>query len=268
MALYQQGEIHRLRGEYAEAEEAYSGASRGGYDPQPGLALLRAAQGRLSAAMTAIDRALHATTEHWQRAQLLPACIEIMVEAGDVEAACRACDELDEVAIKCASSELDAIAAGARAALALAAGDAQAALLAVRPTFQLWQQADAPYMLACARVLAGLACRALGDEEGSRLELDAARILFTQLGAAPDLARIDALARSGVSPRSHGLTRRELQVLQLIAAGKTNKAIAAQVFLSEKTIDRHVSNILAKLDVPSRAAATARAYQCQLIRSS
>jgi DNA-binding CsgD family transcriptional regulator len=268
MALYQQGEIHRLRGEDAQAEEAYSGASRGGYDPQPGLALLRAVQGRLSAAASAIVRALQATTDPMQRAHLLPAYIEIMLQKGDVEAAGSACDELNQVAIKCASNELDGIAAAARAALALAMGDAQGALLAVRPTYQRWQQADAPYLLARARVLAGLACAALGDEEGSRLELDAARILFTRLGALPDLARIDALAGSGVSARSHGLTRRELQVLQLIADGKTNKAIAAQLVLSEKTIDRHVSNILAKLDVPSRTAATARAYQYQLIRSS
>ena len=110
-----------------------------------------------------------------------------------------------------------------------------------------------------------LACRAFGDDEGARLELEAARAVFEQLGAAPDLARIDSLAK-GTSPgRPHGLTPRELQVLLLVAAGKTNKAIATELFLSEKTVDRHVSNIFNKLDVPSRAAATAYAYKHKLI---
>ena len=114
------------------------------------------------------------------------------------------------------------------------------------------------------RVLVGLACRALGDEDTAALELDAARSVFEQLGAAPDLARVDALSRSGVRRRS-GLTPRELQVLRLVAAGATNKAIAAELVLSERTVDRHVSNILTKLRVPSRAAATAFAYERKLV---
>ena len=266
-ALYQQAEIHRLRGDFAAAEDDYRNVSLGGCDPQPGLALLRAAQGQLQAAVTGIDRALCATREPLQRARLLPASIEIALAAGNIDAALRACGELEEIANRCGSNELDAIAATARAALALAAGDAQAALVSSRRAAQAWQQAEAPYMIARARTLTGLACRALGDDDGSRLELDAARILFAQLGAAPDLARVDALADGKAAMRPSGLTRRELQVLRLIAAGKTNKAIAAELFLSEKTIDRHVSNILAKLDAPSRAAATACAYERRLIQS-
>ena len=265
-ALYQQAEVHRLRGEFAAAEHAYRRASRRGCDPQPGLALLRAAQGRMDAAATAIVRALHAATGRWQRARLLPACVEIMLAAGDADEARRACRELQDIATAFDSGELDAIAAYAQGSLDLAEGDAEAALGSLRRAARLWQQAEAPHMVARVRVLAGLACRALGDTEGGELELDAARIAFERLGAAPDLSRIDVLARGSPSAGPHGLTRRELQVLRLVATGKTNKAIAAGLFLSEKTIDRHVSNILAKLDVRSRAAATAFAYERQLIQ--
>jgi DNA-binding CsgD family transcriptional regulator len=157
------------------------------------------------------------------------------------------------------------MAAQARGAVELAEGNAQAALGSLRRAWQVWEQVEAPHLAAQLRVLIGLACRSLGDEDGSRLELDAARAVFEELEAAPDLARLDALM-AGASPgRAHGLTRRELEVLRLVAAGKTNKAIAASLFLSEKTVDRHVSNIFTKLDVPSRAAATAYAYEHKLV---
>ena len=265
-ALYQEAEVHRLRGEFAAAEDGYRRASECGCDPQPGLALLCAAQGRADAAAGAIGVALRATTERLKRARLLPAAVEILLEAGDVDAARRACEELEDIAGSFDSGELDAIAASARAALELATGDAQAALVSSRRAAQVWQRNEAPYMAARARALAGLACRALGDTEGARLELDAARLGFERLGAAPDLARLDSLADAAAASRPHGLTARELQVLRLVAAGKTNKAIAAELFLSEKTIDRHVSNIFAKLDVASRAAATACAYEHKLIQ--
>jgi ATP/maltotriose-dependent transcriptional regulator MalT len=266
-ALYLEAEVHRLRGALAAAEEAYRGASRLGVDPQPGLALLRAAQGRAAAAMSAIERALRETTDRWGRARLLPAGVEIMLAAGDLDAARRACDELADLACICASAELDALAAAARSAVALAEGDAHAALVLARRAVALPRADEAPYRVARARVLAGVACRALGDEDGSRLELDAARTLFERLGAAPDVARIDALSADGRRERWHGLTPRELQVLRLVAAGKANKGIGAELVLSDRTIERHVSNILAKLDVPSRAAATAYAYEHGLIRS-
>jgi DNA-binding CsgD family transcriptional regulator len=185
--------------------------------------------------------------------------------AGDVQDARTACRELEEIAASFDTGVLGALAAHARGAVELAEGDASAALGSLRQAWQVWQQIEAPYVAARVRVLIGLACRALGDDDGGGLELDAARAVFDQLGAAPDLARIDALAQ-GVPPgHPHGLTPRELQVLRLVATGKTNKAIAAELFVSEKTIDRHVSNIFIKLDVPSRTAATAYAYEHKLV---
>ena len=129
----------------------------------------------------------------------------------------------------------------------------------------MWQELEAPYEAARTRVLVGLACRALGDHDTAALELEAARSVFAELGAAPDLARVDSLARPEDTSDTHGLTARELQVLRLVAAGRTNKAIAAELVVSERTIDRHVSNIFAKLRVPSRAAATAFAYEHRLV---
>jgi DNA-binding CsgD family transcriptional regulator len=206
-----------------------------------------------------------ATADRLQRTKLLPAHIEIALAAGDLQEARTACRELEEIAASLDTAVLGAMAAHARGAVELADGDASAALGSLRQAWQVWQQIEAPYAAARVRVLIGLACRTLGDDEGAGLELDAARAVFEQLGAAPDLASIDSLIRGAFSGRPHGLTPRELQVLRLVAAGKTNKAIAAELFLSEKTVDRHVSNILTKLDVPSRAAATAHAYQHELI---
>jgi DNA-binding CsgD family transcriptional regulator len=263
-AFYQEAEVHRLRGDFAAAEAAYRSASQKGHEPQPGLALLRLSQGRTGAAAAAIRRVMAVTTGRLQRTALLPAYVEIMLAAGEVPEARSASRELEETAQSIESDVLGAIAAQAKAAVDLAEGNAPSALGALRPALQIWQQAEAPYLAARVRVLLALACRALGDDEGAGLELDAARRVFAQLGAAPELARIDALART--APRdSRGLTARELQVLRLIAAGKTNKGIAAELSLSEKTVDRHVSNIFNKLDVPSRAAATAYAYEHRLI---
>jgi DNA-binding NarL/FixJ family response regulator len=147
----------------------------------------------------------------------------------------------------------------------LAKGDARAAMVALRAAGQVWRELDAPYEAARVRVLVGLGCRALGDEEAAAMELDAARGVFAQLGATPDLARLETLDRRAAASRSHGLTTRELQVLRLLAAGKTNHAIATDLVLAEKTVDRHVSNLYTKLGVSSRAAATAYAYQHRLL---
>ena len=147
----------------------------------------------------------------------------------------------------------------------MADDDARAALGSLRGALEAWRRVEAPYEVARVRVAVGLACRALGDDEGAGLELDAARTAFERLGAAPELARIDALTTDDRSRRVHGLTPRELQVLGLVAAGKTNKAIAVELFRSERTVERHVSNIFNKLDVRSRAGATAFAYEHKLI---
>jgi DNA-binding CsgD family transcriptional regulator len=264
-AFYQQAEVHRLRGKFDAANAAYRNASQGGCDPQPGLALLRMAQGRTNVAAAAIRRVVSATTDQSQRTRLLPAYVEIMLAVSDIETARSACRELADIAESFDSSVLTAMAAQARGAVELAEGDARAAFGSLRRAFEAWRQVEAPYESARVRVLMGMACRASGDDEGAGLELDAARVVFEQLGAAPDLARIDSLTKGAASGLSHRLTPRELQVLRLVAAGKTNKAIAAELFLSEKTIDRHASNIFNKLDVPSRAAATAYAYEHKLI---
>jgi DNA-binding CsgD family transcriptional regulator len=188
-----------------------------------------------------------------------------MLTAGDVEEARVACRELERIATRYGSDMLGAMAAYARGAGELAAGDAQAALIALRRASQVWQELEAPYEAARTRVLIGLACRALGDDDTAALELEAARGAFAELEAAPDLARVDSFAHRGRPVETHGLTPRELQVLRLVAAGETNRAIAAELVLSERTIDRHVSNIFTKLRLSSRAAATAYAYEHGLV---
>ena len=191
-ALYQQAEVHRLKGDFAAAEEAYRGASQLGLEPQPGLALLRLAQGPSDAAAIAIRRVASTTTDRLKRMGLLPAYVEIMLAAGDVQDARKACRELEDLARTFDTGVPDAIAAQARGAVDLAEGDAQAAIGSLRRAFDVWQRIEAPYAAARVRVLIGLACRALGDEDGAGLEIGAARSIFDRLGAAPDLARIDA----------------------------------------------------------------------------
>ena len=172
---------------------------------------------------------------------------------------------MEETAQTFGADVLQAMAAQARGALELAEGRAQAALGSLARAFEVWRQVEAPYEAARVRVLIGVACRSVGDEEAGGLELGAARAVFERLGAAPELARLDALAKPATRARRHGLTPRELEILRLVAAGKTNKAIATELSLSERTIDRHVSNILTKLDVPSRTAAAGFAYHHELL---
>jgi len=262
-AAYRQGEIRRVLGEDAAAEECYRDASRQGREPYPGLALLRLAQGRLDAAEAAIRRVEAEISAPGLRVALLRAYVEIMLAVDDRAAARAACDELDGLAEADGEGALVAIAAQARGALELAEGDARRAAAALRRAGEMWRQLDAPYELARTRALAARACRALGDDESAALELDAARTGFERLGARPDLERLDPLAASGGS--RHGLTARELQVLRHIATGDTNKAIAAELVLSVRTIDRHVSNIFTKLGVSTRAAAVARAHELGLL---
>jgi DNA-binding CsgD family transcriptional regulator len=265
VAFYQQGELHRLCGEFAQADEAYEQASRWGRDPQPGLARLRLAQGRVDAAEAAIRRAAAGAQERVARAHLLPAHVEIMCAAGDVRAARAAADELSEMADDLDAPLLRALATHAQGAVLLFEGDARAALGAQRQAWTAWQELEVPYEAAQARVLIGLACRALGDEETAEMELDAARSVFEQLGAVTDLERAHALSRKASAKPAGGLTARELEVLRLVATGKTNRSIAADLFLSEKTVARHVSNIFGKLGLSSRAAATAYAYEHDLV---
>ena len=264
-ACYLQGEVHRLRGEFGQAEVDYREASQLGLEPQPGWALLRLAQGKAAAAAAAIRRALGETTERARRAGLLPAYVEIMLSAGDVDEAGDACRELAELAADYESGLLEASAAQARGAVEFAAGNPAAALVSLRQAWQAWQELEAPYEAARTRVLVARACRALGDEDAFALELDAARSAFEQLGAGPDVAALDVFAGAGEAGAAHGLSPRELQVLRLVASGKSNREIAAALVISEHTVARHVQNIFTKLGVPSRTAAGAFAFEHDLV---
>jgi DNA-binding CsgD family transcriptional regulator len=262
-AFYMKGEIHRLRGELAEAEKSYLKSSQLGRDPQPGLAQLRAAQGRHRVAFHALKRLLGETTDPLSRARLLPPFLEICLELDELPEASAAATELDRIASEYESEALGAMSAHARGLWLLSRGDAQGALGPLRRAFYVWQRLGAPYLQARSQLALSRACQALGDSEGANLCLEAARTLFEALGAAHDLAAIDG--RRATPDSLQGLTPRELQVLRLVATGKTNRMIAEQLELSEKTIDRHVSNIYQKIDVNSRAAATAYAYEHALV---
>jgi DNA-binding CsgD family transcriptional regulator len=260
LALYRQAEVLRLCGELVAAERAYHDASRNGWEPQPGLAQLRLAQGKREAALAAIRRSCAEMTEPLKRAALLPARVEIALAAGGVEEARTACAELQELAKQYESAMLDAIVAHAEGAIALAEGEASAALGSLRRAQRLWLELDAPYEIARTRELMARACSALGDDEAGTLELEAARELFERLGAAPDLARISEPAAA-----QHGLSERELEVLRLVASGKSNREIASTLVISEHTVARHLQNIYGKLGLSSRAAATAFAFEHELI---
>jgi DNA-binding NarL/FixJ family response regulator len=264
-ALYRQGEIHRLRGDLEAAEACYREAHRWGSEPQPGLALLRLAQGRRDAAVAAIRRAVGESAEPLKRAALLPAYVEIMLQANDIESAGSASRRLEELARRQRSDALEAMSAHARGAVALAGEDPRTALIAARRAAETWRALKAPHDVARARMLIGLACRALGDDDTAALELEAARDVFAQLGAMPDVARVEALLPTTGLRGAHGLTARELEVLRLVAAGKSNREIALALVISERTVARHLQNIFAKLRVSSRTAAGAFAFEHDLV---
>ena len=264
-AYYQLGELQRLRGEFAEAEESYRKASESGRRPEPGLALLRLAQGRIDIAVGVLRRALDETQEPPARSRVLLAYVETMIASGDVISARAGAGELGQIAEFLDAPYLRAVAAWAAGAVLLAEGDARSALRDLRVAGSVWRELNAPYETARVRVLVSLACSALGDPETSAMELDGARKVFEQLGAKPDIQRLDVLARRPYGQAPGGLTAREVEVLRLVASGKTNRAIARRLSVSEKTVARHVHNTLTKIGVPSRAAATAYAYEKGLI---
>jgi DNA-binding NarL/FixJ family response regulator len=265
MAIYQQAELHRLRGQVHEAEGAYREASQWGHPPQPGLALLRLAQGRVVTAAAAIRAALDQAQDRLARAKVLVAYVEVVLAADDVPAARTAAEALSQIAADLGMPFLQAVAAQATGAVLLAEGDPPAALAALRRAWAAWQEIQAPYEAARARVLVGLAHRALGDTDTAEMELDAACRVFRQLGAAPEVARVEALSEMAAPTAAGGLTAREVQVLRLVAAGKSNRAIAADLGISQHTVARHVQTVFAKLAVSSRSAATAFAFQHGLL---
>ena len=260
-AAYVQGEMHRVAGDFAAAEKSFREANALGYEPQPGLALLRLAQGNPGSAAAMIRRAAGESTQMLRRARLLPAYVEITLAVGEFDRARAAVDELEVIASTVGGAAA-AMAACAKGALLVAREEPREALVALRPGMEEWQRLGVPYEVARARVLIGLACREVGDHDTAELELDTARAAFGQLGARPDQARVDALV--GRNGADEGLTAREIEVLRLVASGRSNSEIAAALVISEHTVARHLQNIFGKLGVSTRTAAAAYAFEHRL----
>ena len=265
MAFNAAGEVLRRMGDLAGAEDAFARAHELGYDPQPGLALVQHARGQTEAAAAALQLALaDRSRAGFPRAQLLAAQVEVALAVGDREAASSAADELEALAERVDTPALQAAAAKGRGAVLLAAGDPAGSVTRLRRAVATWQSLGAPYEAARARVLIAEAARQVGDEEGARLELEVACSVFHRLGASADERRAQELL-GRTKPDQGGLTARELEVLRLVAEGKTNKQVAAELVISDHTVARHLNNIYAKLAVTTRAAATAYAYTHDLV---
>lgn len=268
-AFYQQGEVHRLSGDWIRAEEAYREAAARGFEPQPGASLLRFARGDLSAAAAAIRRVESEARRQpipgagVRRVEILGAFVEIMLAADDLESARAAAKELIRIASEMQVPFVEAIAAQAEGAVHLERGDSEQALTFLRKAWTLWQQLDSPFEAARVRVLIGRACKQLGDDDTAKRHLEAAAAVFERLGAEPELTRLRAAPTRNRNVAD--LSARERQVLALVAAGKTNRQIAADLGISEHTVARHVSNIFNKIDVSTRTAASAFAFEHELV---
>jgi DNA-binding CsgD family transcriptional regulator len=263
LSAYESGEVLRLRGDYVAAEAAYERAADAGFEPQPGLALLWLAKGDRTTALAAIERLQAEPGGPVQRCRILPAAVEVLLADGQIDRGRELADELSTIAESFGCEPLKAAAAEASGAVELAGGDAAGALPYLRKAHQLWARAEAPYDRARARVLVGRALAAVGDHQTSRRELEAARTTLRQLGARPAADQVDRLLAPATLPS--GLTAREAEVLRLVASGRSNAQIAADLVLSEKTVARHLSNIFTKLSVGSRTAATAYAFEHGLV---
>jgi DNA-binding CsgD family transcriptional regulator len=260
-AYYQLGDLHRLQGDLTRAEAAYRQANDVGRSPQPGLALVRLARGQVVPAAIALRRERDETSEPSRLCAVLPAFVDVMVAAGEVDSAREGAAKLAQVAEVLRAPYVRALASYAAGSVHVAAAEHRAALDSLRSSLALWRELDAPFEAARTRVLIGVACGALGDHDSARLEFDAARKTFIQLGATPEVGRVDSFSAPQAHRSAGALSARELEVVRLLAAGKSNRNIAAELFISEKTVARHVSNIFTKLGVSTRAAATAYAYE-------
>jgi ATP/maltotriose-dependent transcriptional regulator MalT len=265
MAQYQQAEIFRLRGKYADAEVAYREAAAYGHNAHPGLALLRLAQGHIQDAYAAIRRVSSDAAERpVERSKILAAYVQIALAAGDTNGAKSAARDLLEIAERFDSPYLQAMAGSVRGTILLSDGDYMSACAALRTAWLAWQEVEAPYEGARLRVIMARAYHALGDHDTAEMELDAAAHVFEKLGAAPDLREIAEVSRRSAARTAGGLSAREVEVLRLVATGVTNREIANTLVISEKTVSRHISNILTKLGLSSRTAAAAYAYDNDL----
>jgi DNA-binding CsgD family transcriptional regulator/tetratricopeptide (TPR) repeat protein len=260
VALYQQGELHRLRGELAEAAACYGRAADKGFEPTPGIALLQLAEGRTTDAAATVRRMLDETHDPPARAAVLAVAVEIALAAEELHTAERASAELDSLTAASATPYLQGLAAHVRGAVAVAVGDPVGGLTALRRAGALWRELSMPYEEARCQVLVARACDLVRDLEAAERARTAARRTFERLGAVPDLARLDRSGPSTRSAETH-LTERECEVLRLVAQGRTNREIGATLAISEHTAARHVQNIFTKIDVGSRAAATSWAYE-------
>jgi DNA-binding CsgD family transcriptional regulator len=264
-AWYQAGEARRRAGNLDGAEEAFALAQELGFEPQPGSALLRLAKRNVDAARSALQVAIAAESGNPLRhAKLLSARVDVALDAGELDEATVAVEELEAIARAFPTDVLAATVDTARGALLLALANAPAALERLRRASTSWQDLQLPYEAAQARMLCGQAARAVGDEDGGRAELRAALGAFERLGAVRDVATVEALL-AGPGELPGGLTAREAEVLRLVAAGKSNRAIAGELVISEHTVARHVQNIFTKLNVSSRSAATAFAFERGLV---
>lgn len=268
-AARERGDLLRIRGEFGPAELAYQESAEHGCDPQPGLALLWAGRGETDAAAAAVDRCLAERIIPARRIPLLPQSIEVYLLLGDIERAAELAAELEQLARQSGCEIALAAAAQAYAGLELLRADAPAALPYARKAIQAWKKIGCPYRATQSRVLLGRALRVVGDKASADAELHAAARGFESLGAHPEAQEtrnllIDPQA-SGTATYPSGLTEREVQVLRLVAAGHSNREIAGTLYLSEKTVARHLSNIFAKLDVGSRTAAAAWAFARDLL---
>ena len=262
LALVERADVLRIRGEFEDADVAYRQSSDRGQDPQPGLALSWLARGRIAAAVSAVRRVLAEIPDPVHRSKLLPAAVEVLLAAGHVEEAKPLSAELAGIASAFGGAALSAMSAYAGAIVHLAAGESADALRLAREANRLWGEVASPYEVARSRVVAAKALRDLGDEDSADAELSAARHTFAELGAVPALRDVERLQRRSTPG---GLTDRELEVLRLVAEGRGNPEIARVLFLSQKTVARHLSNIFVKLNVSSRTAAAAYAHEHQLL---
>ncbi len=263
-AYYRQAELHRLVGNYRKSEECYREAAKRGRNPQPGLALQRLAQGQKETAEISITNTLLETKDQKRRAELLPAVVSILTAVNQPGEALEAAKELCGIARDFNVPYLLAMCAYCQGTVLHAKGNAQPALEQLQKALKFWNSLNLPYESACTRELRGLVYMKLNDKDNSEAELIAAKWVYEQLGAIPDLERIDRMLNSDRNPETHGLSLRELQVLRLVASGKTNKSIAGELFISERTVDRHVSNIFNKLGISSRVEATSFALRNQM----
>ncbi|MCB0668444.1 MAG: hypothetical protein KDC80_21615 [Saprospiraceae bacterium] len=264
-AFYRKAELLRLLGDYEEAENYYNEAAKRGRKPQPGLSMLRMGQGKNKTAEVSIENTLIETKDLKKRAELLPVYIHIMLSADQNEKARRASDELHDIAVRFGAPYLKAMSSFCRGTVAMAEKRNKPAIEFLEEAAQLWSQQSFPYEMARTREMKGRAYREQNDRDNAQIELAAAKWIFEQIGAIPDLQRVNNLLQEKKLFHSHGLTLRELQVLRLVVSGKTNKSVAKELFISERTVDRHVSNIFTKLNLSSRVEATSFAINSGIL---